>query len=94
MGKVELDIDNKSFYDLPSINPTNTDNPSDGPVSGIPGREHKGGSGFTAMKKVISGNTKISPTPENDPRSWNMGGDGNWWSPQNHKLGGSDPIND
>lgn len=91
---LELDIDNKSFYDFPGIKPTNNDVPSGGPVQGIPGRVEKPGSDFTAMKKPIPGNTKITKTPENDPRSWNMGGNGNWWSVYKEDDSSGEVIND
>lgn len=80
MGEKELDLGNNSFYDFPKINPTDNDVPSGGPVRDIPGRTQTTPMDMTTMKAIIHGYNKTVNAPENDPRKWNMGGDGNWWS--------------
>lgn len=92
---MELPIDNKSFYDLPKIGPKGSDTEPEGPVKDIPGRTETTPFDYTFMKQMIPAKPSIKPTPENDPRSWNSGGNGNWWDVFQHEshLKGKTPIN-
>jgi hypothetical protein len=75
----ELDIDNTSFYSIPKIGTTGTERASEGPVKGIPGRVQKT-SDMTAISNNVPAMPRSKDAPDNDPRSWNIGGDGTWWS--------------
>ena len=83
MGHKELDIGNTSFYDIPKINPTGGDHATGGTVKPVPGRETppvgtmpKETASITAMPDV----PEEKPAPKNQWNSWNVGGDGTWFS--------------
>lgn len=76
----ELDIDNTSFYSIPSISKTGSERFPEGPVKGVPGRVNTGGSGMNAISGNVPSFPKQKDAPENDPSFWNMGGNGMWWS--------------
>lgn len=93
---VELDLGNTSFYDFGSIAPKSSDRPgSEGPVKDVPGRVQGTPFDMTFLKQTIASKPGVRQAPENDPRSWNMGGNGKWWSVF-EELGtdGKKPIND
>lgn len=91
---LELDLNNKSFYDFPDMNVKGSDSPgAGGPLNGIPGREQKMADGLTCFKVVIPSKPRVVQTPENDPRSWNMGGNGEWWSVHSWQPSGDKQIN-
>lgn len=91
----ELDMTGgTSFYDIPKIKPTGIDRHDEGPVRDVPGREITTPFDMTTMKDMIPGVGRVVDTPENNPRYWNMGGDGSYWSSL-EGLGtkGKKPIN-
>lgn len=94
-GHKELDMTGgTSFYDIPKIKPTGIDRHEEGPVRDIPAREATTPFDYTFMKDQILGVGKVVTTPENDPREWNMGGNGQYFS-MFEELGthGKKPIN-